>query len=232
MELEQTTSVRVIDHRRALTHGLPPVLALLLGWVFWHSPATTGSAQDPAREIVLNVSTALDRGDDYWADHLDPSTWRMPHVVLIDHEHGEVTPCGHADADSGPFYCPANERIYVDVDFVAAISGDLARAYVTAHELGHHIQKLRGEFDNRSSIAVELGADCYAGMWMRDEQLHGRLAKDDVAGALAEAAAVGDDRLCPTCRREQWTHGSSAMRTAAVTAGLSGGACDAWRSQR
>ena len=223
MDEQQTVSKRVIDHRKAAIHGLPPVVALLFGWLMFHNSAPA----DSDRDLVLNVSTAIDRGVDYWQRATMPQ-WRAPYVVLIDHDHGEVTPCGQADDRSGPFYCPVNERIYVDVQFLRAIRGDLARAYVTAHELGHHVQKIRGELDGRPSVSIELQADCYAGMWMHDEQVRGHLASTDTAAAIEEARAVGDDRICPACSPEMWTHGSSLQRAKALSDGLAGD-CSAWR---
>lgn len=221
MDIERTRSPNVIDHRKVASHGITFLIAMICGVLLGH-----GAPKQPAEpddDLVAITSTALDRGDDFWHAR-DPQGWRSPHVVLIP-EAGETTPCGRADEASGPFYCPPNERIYVDVRFLRAIRGDLARAYVTAHELGHHVQKLRHELDGRPSIDIELEADCYAGQWMADEQAHGHLAPGDIETALAEAAAVGDDRICPGCSSEQWSHGSSAQRVAAVQRGFAGGAC-------
>jgi predicted metalloprotease len=145
-------------------------------------------------------------------------------VVLID--GNEPTACGMASPVTGPFYCPLSERIYVDLSFIRAIHGELARAYVIAHELGHHVQKLTGELGaGRAQADIELEADCYAGVWMRDEQTSGHLQPGDFDAALAEAAAVGDDRLSPSSPPETWTHGSSAQRAAALRAGFNGGTC-------
>lgn len=224
MDTQKKASSQIVDHRKIVTRGWPSAIALLLGLILGR---VTGTGADPQRDLVLITSTALDRGDNFWGGRLDPGLWRAPHVLLVDHDHGESTPCGRADAASGPFYCPANERIYLDLDFIGAISGELARAYVTAHELGHHVQKLRGEL-GRSSISTELGADCYAGMWMHQEQLDGHLGSGDLANALLEAAAVGDDRICPSCSPEQWTHGSSTQRMDALTEGFRGGTCGRW----
>lgn len=221
MDVQSTTSRNVIDHRAVAAHGLTAIVAMLLGVVLGHRDVPP---LDPDENLVEVTSTALDRGDDFWLSQ-DRAGWRSPHVVLIP-TAGESTPCGIADESSGPFYCPPNERIYVDIRFLRAIHGDLARAYVTAHELGHHVQKLRRELGGRASVDVELGADCYAGEWMASEQSHGHLASGDVAAALDEAAAVGDDRLCPGCSPESWSHGSSAERVAAVRRGLTGGPCN------
>lgn len=188
-------------------------------------PGPSPRGPDPDRDLVMVVSTALDRGDDFWGQRIEPRSWRMPHVVF-ENEKGEATPCGQANATSGPFYCPANERIYLELTFLRSINGELARAYVIAHELGHHVQKMLAKFRGaRDSIGIELQADCYAGMWMKDELTSGHLAKGDIEAALAEASAVGDDAICPGCSPEAWTHGSSKQRVAAVTEGLGGGPC-------
>jgi predicted metalloprotease len=239
METQQNVSKQVEDHRpgrQVATHGLAAgiggAVALILALLGRGAPPPRTDPQDPDHDLVSITSTALDRGDDYWAAHLEPRVWRMPHLVLIDHGHGETTPCGAASFQTGPFYCPPNERIYLDLEFLRAITGDLARAYVTAHELGHHVQKIRGEIAGRQLIDIELGADCYAGMWMHAEQLAGHLGKSDVETALLEAAAVGDDRLCPTCGQDLWKHGSSAQRVEAVKVGIDGGSCDQYRGLR
>jgi predicted metalloprotease len=221
MDVERTTSPNVIDHRKVASHGITFIVAMLCGVLLGHG---AGPQPDPDADLVAVTSTALDRGDVFWASR-EGNAWRTPHVVLIP-VAGEQTPCGPANEQSGPFYCPVNQRIYLDVRFLRAIHGDLARAYVTAHELGHHVQRVRGELDGRPSIDVELGADWYAGQWMADEQARGHLGSGDVAAALEEAAAVGDDRLCPGCSPEQWTHGSSAQRIAAVRRGIAGQPCN------
>jgi predicted metalloprotease len=220
MDIERRTSTNIIDRRHVIGGALGALLASLVA-VFMGGG---GRAKDPDDDLVAVTSTALDRGDAFW-EHQNGSEWRSPHVVLIP-TAGEPTPCGKADEATGPFYCPVNERIYVDVKFLRAIHGDLARAYVTAHELGHHVQKLRRELDGRPSVDIELGADCYAGRWIADEQNRGHLGAGDVETALAEAAAVGDDRLCPGCSPEQWTHGPSWQRVDAVKRGISGATCN------
>ncbi len=222
MDEQTNTSKNVIDHRQlaAATHGSVGIIALLLGVLTGRATAPTSTVDVDLMQVT---STALDRGAAFWINQLDPGQWRDARVVVINHD--ENTPCGIANQMSGPFYCPPSEHIYLDLSFLRAITGDLARAYVVAHELGHHVQKLRGEFLNRDSVAVELQADCYAGMWMHDEQLHKHLADGDLTAAAAEAAAVGDDRICPGCSTESWTHGSSEQRVAALLKGVGGSAC-------
>lgn len=222
MKIGQTVSSDVIDRRKHMIAGaLAGAVAACLA-IFGVHLVVTGSASDPDRQLVFVVSTALDRGQDYWAQHV--AGYRRAHVVLFD--QSTATACGQGLAESGPFYCPADEHIYLDLSFLRAIHGTLARAYVIEHELGHHVQKVRAELAaDTPSVAIELEADCYAGELMRSEQRSGNLDAGDVPGALAEAAAVGDDRICPSCSPETWTHGSASQRVGAVDAGLDGTAC-------
>lgn len=212
-------SKNVIDRRKAASHGLAALIAMIIGLLTGRVTAPA----DPDRDLVGTVSAALDRAQDYWSRTLG-TRWRDARVVLLD--QFTMTPCGAADEQSGPFYCPADRRVYLDLSFLRVIDGELARRYVIAHEVGHHVQRVLGEDgEERSSVEVELEADCYAGAWIRDEMARGRVGSTDVAGALAEAAAVGDDRLCPSCSPETWGHGSSDMRVAAVRRGMMGESC-------
>lgn len=222
MKVDEKTSENIIDRRPIATHGLAWTLGLLFG-AFFRPDGAPPSTNDPDRDLVMLASTALDRGQTFWAAQFASSSrsWRDARVVLF--TGATKTPCGRADATTGPFYCPPDTHIYLDLAFLRAIHGDLARAYVLAHELGHHVQALRGELDGRPSVEVELQADCYAGEWMRNEQALGDLGEGDVPGAIAEAEAVGDDRICPGCSTEQWTHGSSEQRAGSVMRGLGGG---------
>jgi len=219
---EQTnTSKNIIDKRSTATqHGISAVIGLLIG--IFLGVKTAALPQPPDKDLVQITSTALDRGQTYWS-HQVPG-WRDAHVVLIDTETS--TPCGPANKSTGPFYCPSDEHIYLDLSFLRTIKGDLARAYVVAHEIGHHVQKIRDELGAlHQSVDIELGADTYAGCWMRTESVANHVALSEIDAALAEAQAVGDDRLCPSCSPETWTHGSSAARAAAVSKGLRGESC-------
>jgi uncharacterized protein len=218
MDEQDQPSPNLIDHRGWKGHAAGLFLGCLLGF-FGHDQLPTHA--DPDWALIQTTSTAMDRGDDFWSARLT-TTWRPFHLVMLD--QAEDTACGVADRRSGPFYCPKSERIYLDLSFLQAIPGSLARAYVIAHEIGHHIQKLRNEF-NHPQIDLELQADCYAGMWMHEETLHGHLANGDFAAALAEAGAVGDDRIAPGSTPETWTHGSAAQRMEALQAGFGGGPC-------
>jgi uncharacterized protein len=137
--------------------------------------------------------------------------------------------CGGADSRVGPHYCPTDQTIYLDETFFTELTsrfgakgGDVAEAYVMAHEVGHHIQKVRGTFgkfdtrDNQTSVKVELQADCYAGVWAGDLSSEGIIAPSEIDQAIDAAAAVGDDRIQKSqggkVNPETWTHGSSAQR--------------------
>lgn len=216
MKVETKKSAFVIDRRKAGLGGLLAAIAIAIAAI-----AGRATAPDPEAPLIDVVSTALDRGQAFWAVRVPG--YRFAHVVLY---RGSIpTACGRGLAASGPFYCPGDERIYVDLGFLAAIENDLARSYVIAHELGHHVQHLRKELAGRPSIDVELAADCYAGKWIAAEHRADRLGAGDVEAALAEAASIGDDKLCPTCSPETWSHGSSTQRTEAVGDGIAGRTC-------
>ncbi len=150
--------------------------------------------------------------------------------------------CGNADSSMGPFYCPADQRLYIDPDFYKVMAsklkapGDFAQAYVIAHEVGHHVQNLigssrlsvRGETKNQASVRVELQADCLAGVWGRKAQASLRITDEDLAEALTAAHAIGDDALGHTDTRN-FSHGSSEQRMRWFKRGFSSGdatSCD------
>ena len=196
-------------------------------------------ARDDAEKSF--VSVVLADTEDVWGTVFEQlwRTYTKPKLVLYD---GRVqSACGLASSAVGPFYCPGDQQVYLDLSFFKELQtklgaqGEFARAYVIAHEIGHHVQNLLGETDlggrrpsNQQSVAIELAADCYAGVWAKvTDQAKHVLEKGDIESAVSAAAAVGDDRL----QRESghavapdaFTHGSSMQRVAAFKRGFAGG---------
>jgi predicted metalloprotease len=151
--------------------------------------------------------------------------------------------CGQAAAATGPFYCPSDRKVYLDLSFFQELErrfgapGDFAQAYVIAHEIGHHVQNLTGHLassgglsrsrTNAQSVRQELQADCLAGVWGHEAAARNRLEQGDAEEGLTAAAAIGDDRLQQESRGrvvpDSFTHGSSADRVAALRRGLQTG---------
>lgn len=215
------------------------------------------SPSDPDRELVEFVSFVLDDAQKIWATQLTtegkgPYT-RAKLVLFTD---AVRSGCGFAESAMGPFYCPVDRRVYIDLGFYRELRtrygapGDFAQAYVIAHELGHHIQNLLGTSEiiererqrnpseaNHLSVRMELQADCYAGIWAHSTEQRKLLESGDIEEGIGAAAAVGDDRLQKQAtgrvNPERWTHGSSAERVAWFKRGLEAGrlgACDTFSS--
>jgi uncharacterized protein len=212
------------------------------------SAATTplSPADSAAQETEVQfVSYVLDDVQKTWASTLSNSSVQFHPAKLVLFRNSTDSGCGTAESAMGPFYCPVDERVYLDLGFFDELkqkysaSGDFAQAYVIAHELGHHIQHLQGidaqmrqaqESDpsraNQMSVALELQADCYAGVWAHSTE--GRsLQAGDVDEALNAASAVGDDRIQQrTTGRvnvDSFTHGSAAQRSASFKRGMESG---------
>jgi predicted metalloprotease len=184
------------------------------------------------------VSAVLGSTNDVWTQQFAATgrQYSAPELVLF---RGRTTSgCGGAASAVGPHYCPADQTIYLDETFfeeltkrLGAQGGDVAEAYVIAHEVGHHVQQLLGELSgsrsNAESIAIELRADCYAGMWAHSLRDTDVFAAGEITEAIDAAAAVGDDsiqkRTQSEIQPETWTHGSSAQRVAAFNAGYNEG---------
>ncbi|HEX4811866.1 MAG TPA: neutral zinc metallopeptidase [Nonomuraea sp.] len=193
---------------------------------------TGRDAEQSERCRVVGVVNSI---QDYWKREV--TDYRLARTVLYS---GQLrTGCGAASSAVGPFYCPGDQRVYLDLSFFdqlrnefGARGGPFAQAYVIAHEYGHHVQNLLGDLQAGSSVAVELQADCYAGVWARNAVTTGFYEKpftrSEIAEALDAAAAVGDDRIQQrTGGRidpESFTHGSSEQRVAAFQRGYENGA--------
>jgi predicted metalloprotease len=206
------------------------------------SPTTAPPQEEELRSFV---STVLASTEDTWHEifRAQGTAYQEPKLVLF--TDAVESGCGFAESAVGPFYCPADRRVYIDLSFLSDLKtrfgapGDFAQAYVIAHEVGHHVQNLmgamgRGDRSNAASVRTELQADCLAGVWaMRANAKQKILEPGDVEEGLGAAAAVGDDRLQKRSRGyvvpESFTHGSSAQRVQWFKRGLESGdikACD------
>ncbi len=189
------------------------------------------------------VSTVLGSTTDAWSPVFEQAgkSYDAPKLVLF--RGSTSSTCGGAQSMVGPHYCPLDETIYLDETFfdeltsrLGAEGGDVAEAYVIAHEVGHHIQQLTGVLDgagdsNRASVRTELQADCYAGLWAYSLKDKGVFETNEISEAIDAAGAVGDDRIQERTqgyvRPDTFTHGSAAQRTAAFNTGYDSGSVDA-----
>jgi predicted metalloprotease len=248
------------------------ILALIGYFVFGIDPTTTmqavdavapaqqqqagaeGTPKDEAGRFVDVVATSV---DDVWGKifQAEGRRYEPPKVVLYD--QATPTGCGAGQAAMGPFYCPSDRRVYLDLSFWQELEtrfgaqGEAARAYVIAHEIGHHVQNLTGETGKAErmgargaesgSVRLELQADCYAGVWAAHaaEVSGGQVALDpkDVEDGLRAASAVGDDTLQKQTQGrvvpDTFTHGSSAQRMRWFRTGVQSGdpaSCDTFRA--
>ena len=212
---------------------------------------TGAPAGDPAAEFVAVV---LGDTEETWNRVFQSSARRYQEPVLVLFEGSVQSACGGASSASGPFYCPADQKVYLDLSFFRELDqrfgapGDFAQAYVVAHEVGHHVQNLLGinrqvnqaqqgqgrAGANQLSVALELQADCFAGIWGHHASRKQLLDQGDVEEGLAAAAAIGDDRLTKgRVSPESFTHGTSEQRARWLRQGLSSGdinSCDTFRS--
>jgi hypothetical protein len=264
------------------------VVALIGGWIFGINPLTilgmlsgggapiqhSAPAQNqpglqgqraagvhPAGEDQMKafVSTVLADTEDVWTQVFQArgGTYRDPKLVLF--RNATSTACGQGQSAMGPFYCPRDEKVYIDLSFYDLLRtklgapGDFAQAYVVAHEVGHHVQKLLGISDkvdaarrnaddaraNALSVRLELQADCFAGLWANKAQQTKQIIEaGDIEEALNAASQIGDDTLQRKARGaivpETFTHGTSAQRVHWFRQGFESGAieqCDTFRAQ-
>ncbi len=253
------------------------VIALLGGWIFGINPLTIlgllggsdaptaqvqqGPAQRPPADdrMAKFVGTVLADTEDVWKQQFSQagSTYREPKLVLF--RGATRTACGQGQAAMGPFYCPGDQKVYIDLGFYETLKnrlgapGDFAQAYVIAHEVGHHVQNLLGisaKMDemrgrvsqaqyNALSVRLELQADCFAGVWAHHAQNARQiLEQGDVEEAMNAAARIGDDALQRgsggAVVPESFTHGTSAQRQRWFATGLKTGAikaCDTFSAR-
>jgi predicted metalloprotease len=224
------------------------VILLVLSLVFkkdFFSLVSDGSGAAPAGPVVASaaeekladfVSFVLDTAQSTWSQIFRQRGMRYQDAKLVLFRDAAQSACGFAEAATGPFYCPGDHKVYIDLGFYDELRrrfgapGDFAQAYVLAHELGHHVQTQLGDpfgSSNAGSVRRELQADCYAGIWGNYMAREGVLEGGDVAEGLGAAAAVGDDRLqrmsTGTVSPETFTHGSSVQREAWFRRGLQSG---------
>jgi predicted metalloprotease len=200
--------------------------------------ASGAAAKDNAFEFAKFVSQDT---QDMWTQVFQQAGKSYTRAPVVTFTSGTMSGCGPASAQTGPFYCPADHKVYLDLSFFQELSrrfgapGDFAAAYVIAHEIGHHVQSELGIEDairrkqqddpgnaNVYSVQLELQADCFAGVWGKSTADRGLLDPGDIDEGLKAAAAVGDDRLGARSR-EQWTHGSSELRVQWFRTGYNSG---------
>ncbi|HWH83727.1 MAG TPA: neutral zinc metallopeptidase [Burkholderiaceae bacterium] len=245
-------------------------VALVAGWIFGINPLTIlgllsgGGGEAPVTQSVPApappagdpqakfVSQVLRSTEVVWTDVFRQAgqTYEPPKLRLF--SGSEATACGRGDAAMGPFYCPGDRKVYLDMNFFAVMSkrlgapGQFAQAYVVAHEVGHHVQNLlgiTGKADaqrqrsseaqaNAMSVRIELQADCFAGVWAKRSQSEQgwRLEQGDIETALNAASQIGDDNLQRKSRGtvvpESFTHGTSAQRVGWFKRGFESGSPD------
>ena len=244
--------------------GIAP--RVILGLAGGGDPAPVQQQQPPPREVPANdrparfASRVLLDTEEAWTAifRQNGGTYRPPKLDLFTGSYG--TACGQGVSAAGPFYCPGDEKVYIDLGFFRLLEqrfkapGDFAQAYVIAHEVGHHVQKLLGVTDktdamrrrmsateyNRVSVRVELQADCFAGVWgyrLANGQSPLKLDPGDVDEALRAATAIGDDTLQQQSRGgvvpDSFTHGTSAQRVSWFRRGMDSGdfrQCDTFKA--
>jgi predicted metalloprotease len=275
---DQQESDQVEDRRGGIGAkggiGLGTIVLALVAWYFGIDPQTVLDASQslsappsqqsapkpgPRDDLSIFVRKVLGSTEQTWQEifRAGGSDYRLPKLVLF--SGSTPSACGTGQAAMGPFYCPGDEKVYIDLSFYRDLRdrfhapGDFAQAYVIAHEVGHHVQKLLGisakvdesrrrmnevEF-NRVSVRLELQADCFAGVWANHaNRQRGILEPGDLEQGLTAAAAIGDDRLQRQSRGtvapDSFTHGSSAQRVKWFRAGFDSGsvkACDTFAAR-
>jgi len=218
------------------------------------APYQSSPAED---QLVQFVSFVLDDAQATWTRLLPGAGREYRHAKLVLFTDGVRSGCGDAESAMGPFYCPLDEKVYIDLGFYRELKqrfgapGDFAQAYVITHEIGHHVQHILGidararqaqqerpDAVNAISVRLELQADCLAGVWGHSTEQRNILEVGDADEALAAAAAIGDDRIQRGAgagvNPETWTHGSSRQRVAWFKRGFTSGRiqdCDTFKDR-
>jgi len=269
-----------IEDRRGLSPGhaiggIGTVVVLLLAWYFGVDPTPllqqmqtdqappeqqSGTAPDLKNDPLADfVAVVLADTEDTWRQVFAERGQRYVEPTLVLFSDSVASACGMAQSAVGPFYCPNDQKVYIDLSFYRDLKerfqapGEFAEAYVIAHEVGHHVQNLLGISEqvrrhqqasdanesNRWSVRLELQADCFAGVWAnRANAARNILEQGDVEQALKAAAAIGDDRLQREAQGhvtpDSFTHGTSAQRVRWFKRGIDSGSiadCDTYRQQ-
>jgi len=254
--------------RRGCGGGMGIALLIVFGLLFFMCSGggdgglmgdlATGPAPQaqPVDSPVLNdtedlVNFVLDDVQDFWAAEYERAGQTYPRAKLVLFNQNVSTGgCGSATSQVGPFYCPADSKAYIDLQFMLLLQerlgaeGDFSQAYILAHEIGHHVQNVEGTNDavrerqsqarssaerNEWAVRMELQADCLAGMWARHANQKGLLDAGDLNEGVRAAEAVGDDAITGSSNQENFTHGSSAQRVRWFSEGFESGeysSCD------
>jgi predicted metalloprotease len=209
-------------------------------------------------ESVQFVEWVLDDVQSTWKQRFATSGQQYAKARMVLFSGATQSACGMGQRAMGPFYCPGDQKVYLDLAFFSELhdrfgkTGDLAQAYVVAHEIGHHVQHLLGtdarvnnlprnqlQGETGASVRLELQADCYAGVWAKSAQERQLLETGDLEGALDAAASIGDDRLqkeaTGAVHPEKWTHGSAQERARWFKRGFDQGrleACDTFATEQ
>ena len=266
MQLGDQQGSNNVEDRRGMRIGgglgVGGIIIAVVAYFFGFDPATVvnvaeqvmpqGESREvqkgmPADEPGQFVSKILGSTEKVWGNIFQQSNskYRAPTLVLFEEQVRSA--CGMAQSATGPFYCSTDEKLYIDLSFFRELQsrfrapGDFAQAYVIAHEVGHHVQKLAGTFQklesargarsraeaNQNSVRMELQADCYAGVWGYHAGTMKQLDAGDIAEALNAASAIGDDRLQKQVQGrispESFTHGSSEQRVRWFKKGMESG---------
>jgi predicted metalloprotease len=266
-----------IEDRRGMRMGLPLgggiggiVVLLLYSALTGQNPLDLVSSVTPTEEVAPTgapandpqaqfIAVVLRSTEEVWTQVFDERGGRYEPPVLVLFADATQSACGVGQSAMGPFYCPRDRKVYLDLSFFQELAerfgapGEFARAYVVAHEVGHHVQTITGVSDrvaaareqgggvdsNALSVRQELQADCYAGVWGHYAARQGLLEPGDAEDGLRAAAAIGDDRLQKQSQGrvapESFTHGSSAQRVEWLRRGMESGrmeSCDTFTGTR